>query len=96
MIALQIFDHKKFGKIRVVVIDGVAWYVARDVLAALGYSRKSLGNVGTTISHISEDWKARKRIASLKGKQDTWCLTREGLFHFLGRSDKPAAKPFQK
>ena len=34
----QIFEHKKFGKIRVVVIDGVIWFIGKDVAVALGYS----------------------------------------------------------
>ena len=36
--ALQIFEHEKFGKIRIVIIDGVIWFVGKDVAIALGYS----------------------------------------------------------
>ena len=34
----QVFEHEQFGKIRVVKIDGVAWFVGKDVAKALGYT----------------------------------------------------------
>jgi len=36
--ALKIFEHKDFGKVRIVTIDGEPWFVAKDVTSALGYS----------------------------------------------------------
>ena len=35
--SLQIFEHKDFGKVRTVIIDGEPWFVAKDVTQALGY-----------------------------------------------------------
>jgi prophage antirepressor-like protein len=35
---LQIFEHKDFGKVRIIDIDGEPWFVAKDVSDALGYS----------------------------------------------------------
>jgi len=34
---LQIFEHRDFGKVRTVTIDGEPWFVAKDVTQALGY-----------------------------------------------------------
>ena len=34
--ALKIFEHKDFGKVRIVTIDGEPWFVAKDVTSALG------------------------------------------------------------
>ena len=36
---LQIFQHEKFGKIRAIMIDGVVWFVGKDVAAMLGYKK---------------------------------------------------------
>ena len=35
--ALKFFEHERFGKIRVVMIDGEAWLVGIDIATALGY-----------------------------------------------------------
>ena len=34
---LQIFEHRDFGKVRTVTINGEPWFVAKDVTQALGY-----------------------------------------------------------
>ena len=44
---------------------------------------------------VPEIWKGRKRIMTLGGEQEMLCLTEQGLYFFLGRSDKKAALPYQ-
>lgn len=34
---LTVFNNERFGKIRTVVLDGVIWFVGKDVAEALGY-----------------------------------------------------------
>ena len=96
MIALQIFNHKKFGKIRVVVvIDGVAWYVAKDVLEALGVEWKGVLNI-VAIPRRMEGvrcFRAPVNSSKVVTSSKMWCMTQEGLFLFLSRCKKPAAKP---
>lgn len=43
---LTVFSNERFGRIRTVLIDGVVWFVGKDVAAALGYSnpRKALAD----------------------------------------------------
>ena len=36
--SFKIFQHKKFGKIRVIYLNGVIYFVGKDVAIALGYS----------------------------------------------------------
>ena len=43
-----------------------------------------------------EDWKGIKPIDTLGGTQQMICLSEQGLYFFLGRSDKPKALPYQK
>ena len=82
--------------------------VAKDVAEALGYADSSLETIGRLFQNVPAEWKGRKRIPvpeewkmvrsvlTTFGTKDTICLTEQGLYFFLGRSDKPAALPFQK
>lgn len=91
---LAIFENKDFGSVRVVERDGEPWFVARDVAKALGYSEAS--NPARLFANIPEEWKGVKRIHTLGGEQDILTISEQGLYFFLGRSDKPAALPYQK
>ena len=73
--------------------DGNHWFVAKDVALALGYQ----WNGSACISHVPEEWqRVRSVLTHSRGKQEMLCLTEQGLYFFLGRSDKPKALPFQK
>ncbi|MDD4933702.1 MAG: Bro-N domain-containing protein [Methylacidiphilaceae bacterium] len=90
--APQVFLFDKW-RVRVAVKEGRPWFVARDVLEALGYD---LSNIGNKINHVPENWRGRYPIATPSAEQEMLILSLEGLFYFLNRSDKPAAKPFQE
>lgn len=49
--SFKIFKHNAFGKIRIIVINGVIWLVGRDVAIALGYSNASKA----VIAHVDEE-----------------------------------------
>lgn len=66
--------------------------VAKDVAEALGYK----WNGAARVAHVPEEWKVVTSVVTTFGTKDTICLTEQGLYFFLGRSDKPAALPFQK
>ena len=38
---IQIFENKDFGRVRVVEIDGMPWFVGKDVTSILGYGNGS-------------------------------------------------------
>lgn len=87
---LQTFN---FGNspIRTSLVDGEPFWVAKDVAEALGYSwQKNLTN------HVPGEWKGINRINTPGGIQEMLTLSEQGLYFFLGRSDKPAALPMQK
>lgn len=71
-------------------IDGIK-VVAKDVADALGY--KWQPNV---IGHVPAEWKGVSRINTPGGVQQVSVLTEQGLYFFLGRSDKEKALPMQK
>ena len=80
--------------VRIELIDGEPWWVARDVATSLEYPESS--SINSLMAKIPEDWKGAKRIGTLGGIQEMLCLSERGLYFFLARSDKPRALPFQK
>ncbi len=74
--------------------DGQIWFVARDVAKALDYSMA--GSIQSLFEKVPEIWKGSKRIATVtRGEQNMLCITEQGLYFFLGRSDKEKALPYQ-
>ena len=79
--------------VRTIAENGEIWFVAKDVAQALEYSST---NMTTIFSAVPEEWKGSKPIATLGGNQKLLMISEQGLYFFLGRSDKPKALPFQK
>ena len=90
---LKIFENEQFGQVRVVMHDGEPWFVGKDVLQALGYPIQ--GGTSRLFGAVPDVWKGGKQIATLGGTQNLICLSEQGLYFFLGRSDKKAALPYQ-
>ena len=78
------------------MINGEPHFVAKDIAIALEYSTSSTQQISNLISNIPEEWKGINPINTLGGDQDMYCLTEQGLYFFINRSDKPKAIPFQK
>lgn len=73
--------------------EGQPLWVAKDVALALGYSWSG----SSSVDHVPAEW--RRRVDSVptpQGVQAMTAFTEQGLYFFLGRSDKPAALPMQK
>ena len=89
---MKIFENSEFGAVRVVDVNGEPWFVAADVTRALGYTSTNRSHI---LGLIPEEWKGRKKIATPGGEQEMTVLSEQGLYFFLGRSDKPKALPYQ-
>ena len=50
----------------------------------------------TIFQAVPEEWKGSNPITTLGGEQEMLIISEQGLYFFLGRSDKPVALPFQK
>ena len=86
--------HNDTFSVRSFEEDGVIWFVAKDVLNALEYSETS--TPAQVMQVVPDIWKGIKRIDSInRGEQNTLCITEQGLYFFLGRSDKKKAVPYQ-
>ena len=88
--AMQSFDNGKFT-VRTITDNGEIWFVAKDIAQALDYERFD----SNLLKSVPEIWKGTKRIRTPGGEQEMLCLTEQGLYFFLGRSDKPKALPYQ-
>ena len=99
MSAIEVFTSGEFRVRTTQDADGTVWFVARDVADALEYSDAS--NPARLFANVPEMWKGVKRIHTTSDKatarpyQDMLCLMEQGLYFFLGRSDKPKALPYQ-
>ena len=92
--ALEIFSYEGNINIRTVRDDnGEVCFVAKDITQALDYSADS--NPSRLFAHVPNIWKGMKRIHTPGGEQEMLCLSEQGIYFFLGRSDKPKALPFQ-
>lgn len=90
--SLKPFMFEGATPIRVVLgDDGKPRFVAKDVAEALGYA----WNGTSRIAHVPEQWRGVTSVVTPSGEQEMATLTDQGLYFFLGRSDKPKALPFQ-
>jgi anti-repressor protein len=96
--SLRVFGFED-KRARFVMVDGEPWFVAKDVAKALEYGEDS--SVSVLFKGVPEEWVRVNPISvNLKdGREqvrDMLCLSEQGLYFFLARSDKPKAIPFQK
>ena len=91
---IQVFNNADFYVRTINDDNGIVWFVAKDIAETLEYSLD--GGMGRIFGHVPDVWKGGKRIATVtRGEQEMLCLTEQGVYFFLGRSDKPKALPYQ-
>jgi prophage antirepressor-like protein len=83
-------------EVRTFIKDGEPQWVIKDVAEVLEYPETTISNTAKMVQHVPDEWKGRYPIPTPGGEQEMLCLSEQGLYFFLGRSDKPAALPFQK
>lgn len=96
--SMQVFDNGDFTVRTITDENGEIWFVARDILNALEYATDT--HPSAQLRNVPEIWTGVKRLHTssengvVQGR-DMLCLTEQGLYFFLGRSDKPKALPYQ-
>ena len=91
--SIQIFTNNEFSVRTTTDNDGNIWFVAKDIAQALDYAEES--NPARLFAHVPGLWKGVKLIHTHGGAQNMICLTEQGVYFFLGRSDKKKALPYQ-
>ena len=77
--------------VRTVVIDGMPWFVAKDVCEVL-----ELSDVNKTVSKLDEDEKLIRKLFVSGQNRDMIIVNESGLYTLIMRSNKPEAKRFRK
>ena len=94
--SLQVFTNNEFTVRTTRDANGTVWFVGKDIAQALEYSESSLESLHKLFAPVPDVWKGRKRFPTVeRGMQEMLCLTEQGIYFFLGRSDKPKALPYQ-
>lgn len=89
---IQVFENEAFGKVRVLEIDGLPWWVLKDVCAALG-----LNSPHKVAERLDEDERNQIPVIDSIGRnQLTTIINESGLYAVILRSDKPKAKAFRR
>lgn len=88
---MQIFKNDSFGAIRTVEVDGVPYFVGKDVAEALGYSnsRKALAD------HVDDEDKGVTICDTHGGKQNLTVINESGVYALVFGSKLPTAKQFK-
>lgn len=89
------FSNEDFS-VRVVLIDGEPWWVAKDVCDALG-----LTNVSQAMAYLDEDEKTSVQGGVISNdprltSANVWLISEAGLYSLILRSRKPEAKTFKR
>ena len=100
MNSIQIYSNEIFSVRTTQDENGSVWFVARDIAEALEYKESSIDSINKLMAIVPEIWTARKRflVRSENGvlqEREMLCLTEQGVYFFLGRSDEPKALPYQ-
>lgn len=94
--APTVFNHPEFGELRTVEIDGVVWFVGKDVAEALGYSNTK----DAIATHVaSEDKKLiqRSEITTLEiPNRGMTIINESGLYSLILSSKLESAKRFKR
>lgn len=87
---LTVFQFQQNQVVRTIFDkDGEPWFVAADVLDALGLDRKAL-------ERLDDDEKGVSSIHTLGGAQDMTVVNESGLYNLILGSRKPQAKAFKR
>ena len=88
---IQIFNNPEFGELRTLAIDGVPYFVGKDVATNLGYvnPRDALAK------HVDAEDKRESQIATSSGVQTMAVINESGLYSLILSSKLPTAKKFK-
>ena len=85
---LQIFKNEEFGEVRTVLVDGVPFFVGKDVASILGYSNTNKA----IIDHVDDEDKGVTKCDTLGGTQLLSIINESGLYSLILSSKLPTAK----
>ncbi len=94
---LTVFKNQEFGEVRTVTIDGVAYFVGKDVAEILGYERETKAIVDRVDSEdrFMLDSKTQSHFGIELGQRGGWLINESGLYSLILSSKLSTAKRFK-
>lgn len=89
---IKIFENAEFGSVRTVEINGVPYFVGKDVATILAYK----DTVDALRKHVDEEDKVKRPIPTNSGIQDMVVINESGVYSLVFRSKLPNAKKFKR
>ena len=77
--------------VRVEMIEGEPWWVAKDVCEILG-----LADVSQSIERLDDDEKLMRSLYVSGQNRQTWLIGEPGVYNLTMRSNKPEARAFRR
>ena len=89
---LKKFTNEKFGDVRTVEIDGVPYFVGKDIACILGYANASKA----LQDHVDDEDKFNNKSLLSLGQRGGWIVNESGLYSLILSSKLPQAKDFKR
>lgn len=89
---ITVFENQEFGKVRTIILDGVPYFVGKDVADILGYQNGSRD----INAHVDEEDKLKYRISTAGQMREQTIINESGLYSLILSSKLPAAKKFKR
>lgn len=88
---IQIFNNDSFGAVRTVEVNGVPYFVGKDVAEILGYTNptKALQD------HVDSEDMTFNESLKLSRQSGAWLINESGLYSLILSSKLPKAKEFK-
>jgi prophage antirepressor-like protein len=90
MSILQSFQYSDYS-VRTTIVDGVPWFVAKDLCGVLGISKYR-----DAVSRLDDDERGSVKVDTLGGKQELATVSESGMYALVLRSRKSEAQAFRK
>ena len=94
---LTVFKNQEFGEVRSVTIDGIAYFVGKDVAEILGYERETKAIVDRVDSEdrFMLDNKTQSQFGIELGQRGGWLINESGMYSLILSSKLPTARKFK-
>lgn len=88
---LQVFKNVELGSVRTTVVDGIPYFVGKDVAEILGYRDTS----DALKRHVDEDDKLTRCFTDSGQNREMYVINESGLYSLILRSQLPKAHKFK-
>lgn len=91
MTDILMFKNEKFGEIRTMEINGVVWFIGKDVAMALGYSNPR----DAIAKHVDDEDKGVAKCDTPGGTQELSVINESGLYSLILSSKLETSEQFK-